>query len=48
MTTYSSHQTPDIRSSMQRRPTMLGRIEKAQNPKQALVRLALYLSPYKV
>jgi ATP-binding cassette, subfamily B, multidrug efflux pump len=48
MTTYSSHQTPDVRSSMQRRPAMPGRIEKAQNPKQALVRLALYLSPYKV
>ena len=46
MSTYSSR-TPDIRSSMQRRPSMPGRIEKAQNPKQALTRLALYLSPYK-
>jgi len=47
MTTYSS-QTPDVRSSMQRRPSMPGRIEKAQNPKQALLRLADYLRPYKV
>jgi ATP-binding cassette subfamily B protein len=33
---------------MQRRPSMPGRIEKAQNPKQALLRLADYLRPYKV
>jgi ATP-binding cassette subfamily B protein len=33
---------------MQRRPSIPGRIEKAQNPRQALVRLALYLKPYKL
>jgi ATP-binding cassette subfamily B protein len=33
---------------MQRRPAIPGRIEKANNPKQALVRLALYLKPYKL
>ena len=47
MSTYSS-QTPDVRSSMQRRPSMPGRIEKAENPKQALLRLVDYLKPYKV
>lgn len=47
MSTYSSP-APDVRSSMQRRPSMPGRIEKAENPKQALLRLVEYLKPYKV
>ena len=37
----------DARSSMQpRRPAQVGKIEKAHDPRQALVRLALYLKPY--
>ena len=32
---------------MQRRPSQPGRIEKARNPKQALIRLMRYLTPYK-
>ena len=39
--------TQDIRSSMQRRPSQPGRIEKAQNPNRALARLLPYLSAYK-
>jgi ATP-binding cassette subfamily B protein len=45
MSTYQ--QIPDARSSMHRRPSVPGRIEKAQNPKQALMRLAKYFTPYK-
>ena len=45
MSTYQ--RIPDVRSSMSRRPTVSQRIEKAQNPKQALVRLAKYFLPYK-
>jgi ATP-binding cassette subfamily B protein len=33
---------------MQRRPSRPGKIEKAANPKQALLRLAQYLRPFKV
>ena len=33
---------------MQRRPAVPGRIEKARHPKQALIRLALYLKPYRL
>lgn len=38
----------DIRSRMGRGHMRPGTIEKANNPKQALTRLALYLSPYKL
>ncbi len=36
----------DIRSSMQRRPSRPGKIEKARNPRRAMTRLVLYLRPY--
>ncbi len=36
----------DIRTSMQRRPGRVGKIEKARNPRRALTRLVLYLKPY--
>ena len=37
----------DARASMQqRRPAGVGKIEKAHNPRRALVRLTLYLKPY--
>ena len=32
---------------MDRRPSAVGRIEKAQNPRRAMARLAAYLSPFK-
>lgn len=38
----------DIRSSMQRRPVQIGRIEKAQNPMRAIARLLPYLGAYKL
>src|SRR5690242_1607032 len=38
---------PDIRAAMGRGGMRPGRIEKANNPRRALTRLALYLSPYK-
>jgi ATP-binding cassette subfamily B multidrug efflux pump len=38
----------DIRSRMPRGHMRPGTIEKANNPRQALTRLALYLSPYKL
>ncbi len=47
MSTSYSSQT-DIRSIVQRRPSNPGRIERAQNPKQALIRLAGYLKPYRM
>ena len=42
-----SRNSQDIRSSMQRRPSQPGRIEKAQNPNRALARLLPYLGAYK-
>ena len=40
--------TSDVRASMMpRRPAAVGRIEKAQNPRHALVRLLPYLRPYR-
>jgi len=36
----------DVRSSMQRRPGQPGKIEKARDPRRAMVRLVLYLKPY--
>src|SRR5512139_2978086 len=38
--------TPDIRAAMGRGGMRPGRIEKANNPRRALVRLVLYLRPY--
>ncbi len=40
--------TSNIRAAMGRGPMQPGRIEKAGNPRRAITRLALYLSPYKV
>jgi ATP-binding cassette, subfamily B, multidrug efflux pump len=48
MSNYSSSQTTHVRSIVQRRPSDPGRIEKAQNPKKALVRLLEYLKPFKI
>ncbi|MEA4908011.1 MAG: ABC transporter ATP-binding protein [Anaerolineaceae bacterium] len=42
------NRTPDFRSSMQRRPSQPGRIEKAHDPSQALARLVPYLGPYRL
>jgi ATP-binding cassette subfamily B protein len=39
--------TTDLRSSMQRRGGRPGKIEKARDPRRAMTRLVLYLSPYK-
>ncbi len=39
--------TPDVRAALGRGPMRPGKIEKAGNPRRALTRLALYLSPYK-
>ena len=36
----------DVRTSLQRRPGRVGKIEKARNPRRALTRLVLYLKPY--
>jgi ATP-binding cassette subfamily B protein len=48
MNPSSSHGGNSLRSKMMdRRPSAVGRIEKAQNPRQALIRLAGYLSPFK-
>ncbi len=44
----SSHDTSRIRASMQRRPSSMSRIEKARNPRSALVRLLPYLGPFKL
>ena len=37
-----------VRSSMQRRPGDPGKIEKARDPRNALVRLIPYLNPFKL
>ena len=39
--------TPDVRAALARGVMRPGKIEKAGDPRRALVRLALYLSPYK-
>jgi ATP-binding cassette subfamily B multidrug efflux pump len=44
----SRSETSDIRASMQRRPANVGKIEKARDPRNALIRLLPYLIPYKV
>src|SRR5512147_2087793 len=42
----TDHPTPDIRAAMGRGGMRPGKIEKAGDPRRALTRLALYLSPY--
>ena len=42
----SRTETNQIRSAMGRGPGQPGKIEKASNPRRALLRLAMYLSPY--
>jgi ATP-binding cassette subfamily B protein len=42
------NRSPDFRASMQRRPSQPGRIEKAQDPGRALMRLLPYLGAYKL
>ena len=44
----SREETSDIRASMQRRPAHVGKIEKARNPRHALIRLLPYLKPFKL
>src|SRR6266545_5704561 len=39
--------TPDVRAAMGRGAMRPGKIEKAGDPRRALTRLTLYLSPYK-
>ncbi len=48
MSDQTSHGSSDVRASMQRRPSHPGKIEKARNPRHALIRLLFYLSPFKV
>jgi ATP-binding cassette subfamily B multidrug efflux pump len=48
MSDQNSHGSGDVRTSMQRRPSHPGKIEKARNPRHALTRLLFYLSPFKV
>ncbi|HSB02166.1 MAG TPA: ABC transporter ATP-binding protein [Anaerolineales bacterium] len=43
----SDRPTPDVRAVLGRGPMRPGKIEKAGDPRRALTRLALYLSPYK-
>jgi ATP-binding cassette subfamily B multidrug efflux pump len=47
MTFTPTQSTSDLRVRMQRSPSMPGKIEKAQAPKQALARLLRYLRPFK-
>lgn len=45
----SDYKASDIRATMQpRRPAAVGRIEKARNPRYALIRLLPYLKPFKI
>jgi ATP-binding cassette, subfamily B, multidrug efflux pump len=46
-TTASDRPIPDIRGHMGRGAMRPGKIEKANDPRRALIRLAMYLSPYK-
>jgi ATP-binding cassette subfamily B multidrug efflux pump len=48
MSDQPRHGSSDVRASMQRRPSHPGKIEKARNPRHALIRLLFYLSPFKV
>ncbi len=47
MSSSNQRTTSTIRAAMGRGPMQPGRIEKAGDPRRALTRLALYLSPYK-
>ncbi len=47
MSSNNQRNTSTIRAAMGRGPMQPGRIEKAGDPRRALTRLALYLSPYK-
>lgn len=48
-TQATSHETNDLRSKYQNRgPGRPAKIEKAQNPRRALIRLLPYLKPYRV
>jgi ATP-binding cassette, subfamily B, multidrug efflux pump len=44
----TNHGGPNYRASMQRRPGNPGKIEKAKDPRNALIRLLPYLKPFKV
>ncbi|MGB8212364.1 MAG: ABC transporter ATP-binding protein [Anaerolineales bacterium] len=48
MSFQSAPQASSVRSMMQRRPSDPGRIEKARNPRQAVMGLLRYLAPFKV
>lgn len=48
MASEPSYNAPDVRSSLQRRPGRPGKIEKAADPRRALVRLLDYLAPYRL
>src|SRR3974377_2312493 len=49
MSSQPSHRdTSSTRASMQRRPAGVGKIEKARNPRNALIRLLPYLKPFTV
>ncbi len=48
MSDQTSRGSSDVRTSMQRRPSHPGKIEKARNPRHALIRLLFYLNPFKV
>jgi len=39
--------SPNVRAALGRGPMQPGKIEKARNPRHALMRLTMYLSPYK-
>src|SRR5512143_3637959 len=47
-TTSRDRPTPDIRAQLGRGGMRPGRIEKAGDPRRALIRLAMYLSSYKL
>lgn len=47
MSPSNQRNTSTIRAAMGRGPMQPGKIEKAGDPRRALVRLAMYLSPYK-
>jgi len=47
LTPSNRQTTSNIRAAMGRGPMQPGKIEKAGDPRRALVRLAMYLSPYK-
>jgi ATP-binding cassette subfamily B multidrug efflux pump len=46
-TNSNDRPTPDVRAQLARGAMRPGKIEKASNPRRALTRLAMYLSPYR-